>query len=316
MLKRMLFLSAVVAALAVPGTASAASQSRGVVVKVDRSLVAVASTNGHVRLVHVAAARGLRVGQLISYSARKLRNGTFAGTSVRVVRALRGLQVRGLVLGRTPGGFAVSANGALLRLHAVRGMRTTAGLAAAGPRRGSSVLVFVTPARTGLNATRVRILSASAPAGAFEGQIMAIGASTLTVADDGVSLTFTVPGTIDLSTFHLGDEVLVFFSTQSDGTLAVTAIGGDETAAEADDELEIEGDVESAEDLAEASEDAAEASPAAASDDQAEASDDAAEASEDQAEATNEQGEDNNDQAEATDDQADTDEGDSGGGDD
>lgn len=304
MLKRMLFLSAVAAALAVPGTASAAGQSRGVVVKVDRTLVAVASTNGHVRLVHVAAARRLRVGQLVSYSARKLRNGTFAGTRVRVVRALRGLQVRGLVLGRTPGGFAVSANGALLRLHAVRGMRTTAGLAAAGPRRGSSVLVFVTPAKTGLNATRVRILSASAPAGAFEGQIMAIGASTLTVADDGVSLTFTVPSTIDLSTFHLGDEVLVFFATQSDGTLALTAIGGDETVAEADDDQEIEGDVESAEDQAEASE-----VQAAASDDQAEASDD-------QAEATNEQGEDNNDQAEANDDQADTDEGDSGSGDD
>jgi hypothetical protein len=297
MVKRMLFLSAVVAALAVPGTASAAGQSRGVVVKVDRTLVAVASTNGHVRLVHVAAARRLRVGQLISYSARKLRNGTFAGTSVRVVRGLRGLQVRGLVLGRTPGGFAVSANGALLRFHAVRGMRTTAGLAATGPRRGSSVLVSVTPGKTGLNATRVRILSASATAGAFEGQITAIGAATITVADDGVSLTFTVPSTIDLSTFHLGDEVLVFFATQSDGTLALTAIGGDETAAEADGDQEIEGDVEAAED-------------------QAEAAEEQAEASEDQAEATNDQGEDTNDQAEANDDQADTDEGDSGSGDD
>jgi hypothetical protein len=273
MLKRMLFLSAVVAALTAPGTASAASRSQGVVVKVDPSLVAVASTTGHVRLVHIAGAQRLRVGQLISYSARKLRNGTFAGTSVRVVRATRSLQVRGVVLRSTSGGFAVSAHGAVLRFHAVRGMRTTAGLASS-PRRGSSVLVFATHGKTGLNATRVRVLDTSAGAGAFEGNITAIGPGTITVSDDGVSLTFTVPGTIDVSAFHVGDEVLVYFATQSDGTLALTAIGGDETATEADDQDEVEGDVEEA--------------------------DDQAEASEDQAQVSDDQGEDNNDQGSTT----------------
>jgi hypothetical protein len=257
MLKRMLFVSAVFAALTVPGTASAATRSQGVVVKVDRSLVAVASTTGHVRLVHIAGASRFRVGQLISYSARKLRNGTFAGTSVRVVRATRGVQVRGLVLRSTPGGFAVSAHGAVLRFHAVRGMRTTAGVAGAAPRRGSTVLVSATHGKTGLNATRVRVINTSAGAGAFEGNITAVGPGTITVADDGVSLTLAVPSTIDVSGFHVGDEVLVYFSTQSDGTLALTAIGGDETATEADDDAEVEGDVESADDQAQAGEDQA-----------------------------------------------------------
>lgn len=244
------------ASLVLPGSALAA-QKRGTVVKVDRParLVAVAGASGHVALVHATAAQKFRLGQRVAFSARKLRNGSFAGSRVRVLGVARRAHVRGVVLARSSRSFALSAHGAVLRIHARAGVRHPAGAGESGPPVGSSVDVSVELGENGLTADKVDVLDRTANAGVIEGKLTAIGPGAVTISDEGVALTLSVGGGIDLSQFKVGDEVFAYFARQSDGSFALTAISGDENATEADDEDEIEGNVTLGDDEAQASED-------------------------------------------------------------
>jgi hypothetical protein len=249
MVKRLSLLVAAGALLA-PGTALAATRT-GVVVKVDRpaKLVGVAQAGGRVSLLHAKAGKTLRPGARIAFRAQALRNGTFLAAKLRVTGKARRIGVRGVVLAanRKAGVLVLSAHGAVLKVR----LRQTRALSSRGgmPRVGSLAAVALKfDGRGGSSASSADEVSPTASAGEIEGRITALGPGTITISDDGVSVPLTVPPTIDLSAFALGDEVLAFFSEQAGGSLALTAISGDETAAEADDADEAAGDVQGAED--------------------------------------------------------------------
>lgn len=235
------------AALALPGVA-AAGKGRGVVVKVNprNGVVAVAQGRGAVALVHVRGVK-LRPGQTIAFQSRKLRNGTFAGTAVRVVGKARRIHVRGLVLQRKRGVLVLSARGAILKVGTVKRGRAPASRQAESPA-GSIADVTVEFGQNGsLGKVDETVVDGSAATGAIEGHLTAIDAGVITVTDGGVSLKIAVPSSLDISNLKLDQDVIAYFERAADGTLTLTAIGGDETETEADDPDEIDGDVDAAE---------------------------------------------------------------------
>ena len=251
MIKRVILIG-VAAALLAPGVASAA-QKKGAIVKVDakQRLVAVAQARGIVALVHVKSVRGLKPGRVVAFNARHLRNGTFAGTNVRVVGRASRFHVRGLVLRvkRANGTVAVSARGAVLTIRLPKRARATASAWGGDtPVSGSITDATVTVGSDGsLEATAVKEVNPSASAGSIEGKVKSIGSGTITVVDGGVSLTLNVPAGIDVSKYSVGSDVMAYFGREADGSLTLKAVGSDGDETEADDENEVEGDVEAAE---------------------------------------------------------------------
>ena len=255
---RKLVLVAAVAALIVPAVVSAAqpsatTQKRGVVVKINAKahLLAVAQARGAVALVHVTTVSGLTPGRIITFSARHLKNGTFAGTKVRVVGRASSFHVRGFVLGvrKSKGTVALSARGAVLSIRLPKRVRSLAAARAGdSPTLGSVTDATVAVSADGsLSATQVKEVSPSGSAGEIEGKVTAVGSGSITVADGGVSVTMTVPSGIDVSTYSVGSEVLAYFTPEADGSFTLKAVGANGDETEADDANEIEGNVAAAE---------------------------------------------------------------------
>ena len=148
-MKKLLLLAAV-AALAAPGTAAAAHQS-GVVVKTDVNahLVVVAQRAGQVVRVHAPASRfarndkRFRVGQRISFTARKLRNGTLAGSGFRITDHARRVTVHGIIhaYNARKQRITLAAGGALLRMKLARTGARTLMASAPPPKVGDEVTV-------------------------------------------------------------------------------------------------------------------------------------------------------------------------------
>jgi hypothetical protein len=227
-MKRLVLFLIVAAALLAPSAALAS----GVVLKVQKATHLAAVTNGKtkVKLVHTAAK--LRVGQRVTLSGRMLRNGTLAASSVRVVGRAHTVHFRGLLLKKSGTRLVVSAGGAIIAVH--RGTRTTSSANDSGPAPGSTVDVTATVGSDDeLDATNVSTTSADTPGGKVEGKLT-IGTGTVTVKSDELNLSINVPTGFDLTKFATGDEVLVTFSQQADGSLLLTDISGDGNAQEAD----------------------------------------------------------------------------------
>lgn len=246
-----LVLVGVVAALVSPGVASAAVK-RGVVVKVDAGtrLVAVAQSRGAVALVHVPSVRGLRPGAIVAFGARPLKNGTLAGAKLRIVGRARSFHVRGFVIGvRKATRVAVLlARGAVLSVRLPKRSRSTASARGDTPAPGSAVDATVSASGDGsLAATNVKEVNPSASAGEISGRVTAVGSSSITVSDGGVSVTMNVPAGFDVSKYTVGTDVLAYFVVESDGSYTLKAIGANGSEAEADDAGEVEGDVAAAE---------------------------------------------------------------------
>jgi hypothetical protein len=234
-MKRLIVLLVTVAALGVPSTALAG----GVVLKVQRSthLVAIATTSTHVALVHTTAK--VRVGQRVALSARTLRNGTLAASSVRVVGRAHRVRFRGLVLAKTRTRLVVSANGAVVAV--ARGARATASARDGGPQPGTEVDVTATISSSGeLDEDDVEAAPA-APGGKIEGRLT-LGTGTVTVRAEEMTLVINVPAGFDLSKFKTGDEVLATFTQDTTtGALTLTALSGDENAQQADENDDNDG---------------------------------------------------------------------------
>lgn len=230
-MKRLILLLAVSAALLAPAGALAS----GVVLKVQTAshLVAVTQSAAQVAIVHTSAAARLHVGQRVSLTARTLRNGTLAAANVRVIGRAHSVRFRGLLLAKTRTHLMVSAGGAVISIR--RGSRTTASARDSGPVPGSQVAVQATIGATGeLDEDNVTVVTAMAPGGSIEGQLT-IGTTTVTVSSEHMTLVLNLPTGFDLTAFKTGDEVLATFSQQTDGTLLLTQLSGDQNVQQADD---------------------------------------------------------------------------------
>ena len=143
-------LLAAAAALALPGTAAAAHQS-GIVVKTDVNthLLVVAQRAGQVVRVHAPASRfarngkRFRVGQRISFTPRKLRNATLAGSGFRITGHAGRVTVHGIVraYNARKQRITLAAGGALLRMKLARTGGRTLMASAQPPKVGDEVTV-------------------------------------------------------------------------------------------------------------------------------------------------------------------------------
>lgn len=227
-MKRFIVLLVATAALLAPSAALAS----GVVLKVQRAthLVAVARTPSNVALVHTSAK--LAVGQRISLTATKLRNGTLSASSVKVLGRAHKVTFRGLLLSKSGSQLIVSAGGAVIALH--RGGRTTASASDSGPAPGSTVQVTATVGTTGeLDEDDATTVAPTAPGGQIEGHLT-LGTGTITVTTEHMSLVLNVPAGFDLTKFVSGSEVLATFTQGTDGKLTLTALSADGSAQQAD----------------------------------------------------------------------------------
>ena len=235
-MKRLVLFLIVAAALLAPSAALAS----GVVLKVQQATHLVAVTNGKtkVSLVHTTAT--LRVGTRVALSGRTLRNGTLAASSIRVLGRAHTVHFRGLLLKKSGTQLVVSAGGAIIAVH--RGARTTSSASDSGPTPGATVDVTATVGTDDeLDATTVSTTSADTPGGKIEGKLT-IGTDAITVKSEHMNLAIKVPTGFDLTKFATGDEVLVTFSQQADGSLLLTDISADGNAQEADNNDNNNGD--------------------------------------------------------------------------
>jgi hypothetical protein len=227
-MKRWIVFLVVAGALLAPSAAFAG----GVVLKVQPAthLVAVARTASSVALVHTSAK--LAVGQRVLLQARKLQNGTLAASRIKVLGRVHKLTFRGLLLSKSASSLTVSAGGAVIVVH--RGSRTTASANDSGPLPGSTIQVGATVGPTGeLDEDNATTVSPTAPGGQIEGHLT-LGAGSITVSSEHMSLVLKVPTGFDLTAFTAGSEVLATFTQGTDGTLTLTALSADGNAQEAD----------------------------------------------------------------------------------
>lgn len=235
-MKRLVIFLVVSAALLAPSAALAS----GVVLKVQHATHLVAVTNGKTKVALVHTAAKLRVGQRVALSGRTLRNGTVSASSIRVLGRAHSVHFRGLLLKKSGARMVLSAGGAIISVH--RGARSTSSANDSGPQRGATVDVTATVGTDDeLEAESVSTASTDTPGGQIEGKLT-IGAGTITVKSEQMNLSIKVPTGFDLTKVVTGDEVLVTFSQQPDGSLVLTDISADGNAQEADDDQGEEGD--------------------------------------------------------------------------
>jgi uncharacterized membrane protein YgcG len=163
------------------------------------------------------------VGQRVGLTLRRLANGTFMSSRVKVLGHARTAHFHAIALSSTAGHLTVSAGGAVLNM-------TTSSSPPTPP--GSEVDVEAEVDNGDLSATQVTVASASAPGGSIEGNLT-LGTNTITVVSDEMALVLNLPTGFDLSQFTDGQEVLATFAQQPDGTLLLVSLAGDDGAAQA-----------------------------------------------------------------------------------
>jgi hypothetical protein len=249
-------LACAIASVGFAASASAAAIKGTVVHRNARAhSFVVATSTGRLAAVH--GRRSPRLGRVVRVSARRLRNGTFAGRAIRTVGRRRHATLRGTVtwVNRRSGAFTVSAPGASLLVRRA-GLRARRASAAADPTPapGTTVVVGAHLDDQGdLEADDVQEVGHDDNGMELEGVVLAVDpqARTLTIsADDddesGQSVTVQVPDSFDMTAFQVGHEVELHVTQLADGTLQLTGSGDDEGADDADQGDDDQGDMQDA----------------------------------------------------------------------
>lgn len=226
-MKRMLVLSAVIAAVAAaPATATAA---RGVALTKDaaRHAVVVVSGGGAVhtvrapgRLVHV------RAGQRLVYTATRLSDGTFRAGSMRPAGRAGRATFRGVVVRnqRRLHRLLISAGGSVFAVRApARGWAS-----ASGPRPGDRVQVRVRLTGHGLDAGSVTTVG-HAGTMELEGIFLGVGGDRLRLAVEHRGEVFvTVPAGLQLPALNPGDEIELVVTVDAAGAFTLVSVQADD----------------------------------------------------------------------------------------
>jgi hypothetical protein len=247
-----------VGVLALAGSASAATV-RGVVVSHNTRAHAFVVAQRTGRLVSIHSRRHPSLGRVVTVTARRLRNGTFAAQHVNSRQQVRHrVLIHGVVtfVNRRQHEFTVSAGGASLLIHSGQS-------ASSLPAVGADVSVQTQiddqgnlddqgSDQTGTSTANVDV----------EGTILSIDptpgttadgtatAGTLTISADGEddtsqSITVAVPATMDITMFQVGQEVELTVAVQSDGSFLLQASsddGNSDQANNGDDQQGCQGD--------------------------------------------------------------------------
>ena len=233
---RTLLLGAAAAATLVFGAAgpAAAKTFRGTVVHRNAHKAVVATSSG--RLVAVHTRHAPRVGRYVRVS----------GTHLRTIGRRHHARLRGTVtyVSRSKRLFTLSSRGASVLVHARRLRAGRARMASDSmPQSGSEVATDTEIEDDGdLQAKDVKDEGDDNDGIELEGKILGKdeGARTLNVSADeddesGDAVTVHVPGSFDMSTFKVGDEVELKVTKESDGSFTLTKAESDDDNNHGDD---------------------------------------------------------------------------------
>lgn len=244
-------------AVLLPATALLAAPSadaklvRGTVVHRNaraRSFV-LATAAGDLIPVHTGHSPAL--GRTVVASVRRLPNGTYRLTRMRHAGARRRhVLLRGVLtyVDRRNGSFTVSAEGVSMLVRAARNHAASAASSSLPPV-GTKVSVAAVVGTEGVEADSVQDDGTDTGPIDLEGSVTAIDTATRTLtisADDealsGKTITVTVPPTIEISTFTVGEEVELQVTLQPDGTYLLAGSSSDEGAKGAEDTADQQGE--------------------------------------------------------------------------
>ena len=248
-MKRMLFVvGALAALLALPATASAFS---GVAVAKDqhRHTVVVASKGGLVRTVRAPGRlASLRVGHGVVYSARRLSDGTFRATGIRMAGAARSATLRGIVVRNQQRlhRLLLSTGGSVLAVRSPsRGFASSR-----GPRAGTRVEVRVQITRNGLQATTLTSMGQASTL-ELEGIFLSVNGDQLRLAVEHRGEVFvTIPAGFQLPQLQAGDEIEAIVSVDAAGAFTLVSVQTDDEndsdhqgIGEEDGKIEVHGPI-------------------------------------------------------------------------
>jgi hypothetical protein len=248
MKRTLLFVAALAAVLALPATASA---FRGVAVAKDqpRHTVVVASKGGIVRTVRAPGRiGGIRPGNRLVYSARRLSDGTFRARTLRARGRVGHAVLRGVVVRnqRRLNRLLISAGGSVFAVRVrVRGFDSGGGL-----RSGDRVELRVKISRSGLSASSVTKLGHDNTF-ELEGIFLDISGGKLRLAvEDRGEVFVTIPAGFQLPELRPGDEIELIVSVDSAGAFMLISVQVDdendddnEGIGEDHGKIEVEGTI-------------------------------------------------------------------------
>jgi hypothetical protein len=209
----------------------------------------VADRVGHLFAVH--GARAPRIGSEVVVTAKRLRDGTWKLQRLhRTSRSAHRVRIRGVVtfIDSRSGAFTVSARGVSMivrqRLH------LAADSADAPPPVGTTVVATGNVDDQGdLEAESVEDVGQATNGVDLEGVVLAIDttAQTITVSSDdddqsAGSITVTVPSTLDITQFTVGEEVELNVQPTGTGTATLLGSADDQNAQTANDQSDGQGD--------------------------------------------------------------------------
>ncbi|HEV8098934.1 MAG TPA: hypothetical protein VGP56_07285 [Gaiellaceae bacterium] len=226
-MKRTLLLAAATAAvLALPATAAAFS---GVAVAKEqaRHSVVVASKGGIVRTVRAPGRLGsIRLGHGVTFSARRLSDGTFRATSIHSTGPVRPAVLRGIVVRNQTRlhRLLLTAGGTVLSVHApARGLASER-----GPRAGDRVEVRVRVSHDGISAISLTTLGHS---GTLELEGIFIGATTDTLrlaVEHRGEVFVAIPAGLRLPQLQPGDEIEAIVTVDAVGAFTLVSVQRDD----------------------------------------------------------------------------------------
>jgi hypothetical protein len=226
MKRTLMLVSALAAVLALPATASAFS---GVAVAKDaaRHSVVVASKGGVVRTVRAPGKLGsIRLGHRVTYSARRLSDGTFRATGIRSTGVVRRAVLRAVVVRNQQrlGRVLLSAGGTVLSVRSrARGFASSR-----GPRAGDRVEVRVRISAGGLSATSMTTVGHSGTV-ELEGIFLSATSDTLRLAVEHRGEVFVaIPAGFQLPQLQPGDEIEAIVTVDAAGAFTLVSVQSDD----------------------------------------------------------------------------------------
>jgi hypothetical protein len=221
-MKKLILVTAVVAAFAFPAGAFAGTFT-GVVVGKSGGNIAVASNSGAVRTVHTGAHP--RIGARVRVN----------GATVRVVGLAHHARIHAVVVKRVGGATLVAAGRSLLAIRSSG--RRLSSLAGSGPSTGAVVNSDVDIANGQLTQQSMQVVGQTGSA-IVQAQVTAVAAGTITVLVNGQPFSISLPAGIQLPASLVGQFVTLNLSlAQSDAT----ATAGDDNADENDNQNDDQG---------------------------------------------------------------------------
>ena len=234
---------ATVLVLAFASANVSAQTLRGTVVHRNARAHSFVVANAHGALVAIHSKRGMKPGRIVRVDARRLRNGTFALSRVRVLGRTHHARIRGTVTFAKRGAFVVSAPGTSLLVNDNPSSGQT-------PAVGDQVQVDGTIDDQGdIQEQDVQKTGSDSGNMDLEGTLLAVDqtARTLSIsADDdnqsGSSLTVDVPSSFDITQFAPGQEVHLTVTPNGDGTFTLVSSSEDDNSRDANNQQTQQGD--------------------------------------------------------------------------